>query len=113
MKCDIEGAELLMLQGARRILDAADAPIILAEANAKAARAIGYESSEIPRFLASLAEARYSIFVEESPSRWVRTTVFPELNQYILAFPEGRSTRWPELSHSDVLTIRDGSVTAS
>lgn len=113
MKCDIEGAELLMLHGARQLLDAVDAPIILAEANSKAARAIGYVSSEIPNFLASLAKPRYLIFVEETPSRWVRTAVFPELNQYLLAFPEAQLVRWPELAHSDVLTIQGGSVSAS
>jgi len=113
IKCDIEGAELMMLRGARSIIDAADAPIILSEANARAARAFGYVSGEIPGFLAGLTKPRYTIFVEDTPSRWVRRTSFPELNQYILAIPEARLARWPGLAESEVITFADGAVSLS
>jgi FkbM family methyltransferase len=110
IKCDIEGAELAMLRGGRSMLDSDDAPIILSEANAQAARAFGYVSNEIPRFLADLAAPRYAIFVEDTPSRWVRRTSFSELNQYILAVPEARLARWPGLAESEIITLADGSA---
>jgi FkbM family methyltransferase len=70
VKCDIEGAEILMLRGGRDLFASPGAPIVLAEANGMAARALGYSSAEIPQFLAALTEVDYTIFVEETPSRW-------------------------------------------
>ena len=105
IKCDIEGAELLMLRGSLPVLDSADAPIILSEANRDASRALGYTSSEIPDFLAALSTPRYRIFIEETPARWVRRTRFPELNQYVLAIPAARLGRWPGLATSVVITL--------
>jgi FkbM family methyltransferase len=113
IKCDIEGAELMMLRGAVPLLARPDAPIILSEANRKAARALGYVSSEIPHFLSELSPARYSIFIEETPSRWVRATQIPELNQYVLAVPERRLGRWPGLAESNVISVARGATSLS
>lgn len=107
IKCDIEGAELFMLRGARRIVDSPAAPIVLAEANAGATRALGYTSADIPRFLLDLPNAEYAVFLEESPSRWVRATEFGELNEYVLAVPASRLDRWPDLARATVITIAD------
>jgi FkbM family methyltransferase len=38
IKCDVEGAELKVFQGASKTLDCVDAPIILFEANVHTAR---------------------------------------------------------------------------
>jgi len=113
VKCDIEGAELLMLRGARRLVDTPSAPIVLAEANAGAARALGYSSGDVPRFLLELPAARYTLFVEETPSRWVRATRFGELNQYVLAVPAARLDRWPELERGTVIEVRGGEATVN
>ena len=115
MKCDIEGAELLhACAGGHDLFRSPTAPILIAEANRDASRALGYRSSEIPQFLAALTEADYLIFVEEHPTRWVRTTEFPELQQYILAVPAARLDRWPGLAESRVISIDDaGTATLS
>lgn len=112
MKCDIEGAELMMLRGARQLVERPNAPIILCEGNAKAAAALGYSSKQIPEFLARAPGASFTIFIEEGPSRWVRRTTFPELNQYVLAVPAARLSRWPGLADADVITIAEDGATA-
>lgn len=42
LKCDVEGAERLVLRGARRLLDSPDAPRILIELNEETSAAFGY-----------------------------------------------------------------------
>lgn len=105
MKCDVEGAELLMFQRAERLLSSPRPPTILAEANATASRALGYRSSEIPYYLLSQEAAAYSNVVEEWPHRLVRTCVFPKLNRYILAVPESRLARLPDLLSASTINI--------
>jgi FkbM family methyltransferase len=65
VKCDVEGAELLVFRGGRRTLDRPVAPILLYEANARAAQAFGTRLGDATQFLASLRGARYAFF-------WVR-----------------------------------------
>lgn len=62
LKCDVEGAELSVFRGARRTLDRADAPVVLFELNANAARGFGQEKSAAMDFLASLDAPRYRFF---------------------------------------------------
>jgi hypothetical protein len=59
MKVDIEGAELMMLRGARELLERADAPIILYEGFGFLTCGFGYHPVEILWFLESCG---YSLF---------------------------------------------------
>lgn len=65
VKCDVEGAESLVFRGARRMLDRADAPIVMYEANEAASAAFGDSLAASTAFLTSLSRPRYSIY-------WVR-----------------------------------------
>jgi FkbM family methyltransferase len=62
IKCDVEGAELRVFQGAARILDQVDAPIILFEANVHTARGFGLGKKDAMNFLGSLTRAQYAFF---------------------------------------------------
>src|SRR5690349_18421360 len=62
IKCDVEGAELLVFRGARGVLDRPDAPIVLFEVNAYTARVFGFDTSDAKDFLAALPTARYRFF---------------------------------------------------
>jgi len=62
VKCDVEGAELLVFEGARRTLDRTDAPIVMYEANFPGAKAFGTELAASTDFLRSLTAADYSIY---------------------------------------------------
>jgi FkbM family methyltransferase len=65
MKCDVEGAELFVFQGAYDMLNRADAPMILFEANRCACRAFGHEMSAARDCLADMKDAQYSFFQVE------------------------------------------------
>jgi len=62
IKCDVEGAELSVFAGARKILDRVDAPIVLFELNRKAMRAFGDSPEDCRQFLVSMKSANYSFF---------------------------------------------------
>jgi FkbM family methyltransferase len=62
IKCDVEGAELRVFEGGKRVLDKADAPVILFEANSLAAASFGYNIEECFKFLESLTEPNYQFF---------------------------------------------------
>lgn len=66
IKCDVEGAELSVFKGAAKTLDRADAPVIMFEANAKAAAAFGWRISDYFDYLESQKKACYEFF-EVSP----------------------------------------------
>jgi FkbM family methyltransferase len=62
VKCDVEGAELSIFKGASKMLDRADAPVILFEVNAAAARSFGAQPADYFEFLKTLNYPRYSFF---------------------------------------------------
>jgi FkbM family methyltransferase len=62
IKCDVEGAELQVFRGAANTLDRKDAPIVLFEANARAASGFGAAIGAAADFLRSLRLPNYSIF---------------------------------------------------
>jgi FkbM family methyltransferase len=63
MKADIEGAELMLFRGAKRLLQRGDAPIILYEGFGFLTRGLGYHPVEILWFLESCG---YQLFVLNS-----------------------------------------------
>src|SRR5439155_592698 len=62
VKCDVEGAELLVFRGAVRMLDRPDAPIVMYEANLPGAHAFGFSIAASTEFLAQLPAPGYSFF---------------------------------------------------
>lgn len=89
IKCDVEGAELSVFRGGAKMLSRADGPIILFEANRKAAGAFGLSTAEYFRFLESIGDPDYSFF-EISPSgiKPVLDTTVEYAN--IIAVPKSR-----------------------
>lgn len=106
MKIDTEGAELLVFQGARATLDREDAPILIYESNLFAAPAVsGAPAPAATCLLAQLTRPRYRFYFI-----WSWGTITPLIpGQYvhdnIIAIPEARLERWPELAATDVLEI--------
>jgi FkbM family methyltransferase len=106
MKIDTEGTELLLFQGARSTLDREDAPILIYESNIFAAPMVtGAPAPAATRFLAELTRPRYRFYFI-----WAWGALTPLIpGQYvhdnILAVPEARLDRWPELATTDVLEI--------
>jgi hypothetical protein len=89
IKCDAEGAEYAVFRGAAAVLDRADAPIILYEADARSARAFGLDITCATRVLKDFSAAGYEIF-------WVRPSAMlraidvpgPECDHYnLIAVP--------------------------
>jgi len=70
LKCDVEGAELDVLSGARSLLSAADAPIVLIELNQPAARAFGHSKADLIRFLQQVG---YELFFDPLSDGKLRT----------------------------------------
>ncbi|CAN5312370.1 hypothetical protein BH10ACI1_BH10ACI1_07010 [soil metagenome] len=62
IKCDVEGAELLIFKGSVNTLNRVDAPVILFEANALAAKSFGANITDYFDFLKSLKNPKYSFF---------------------------------------------------
>jgi hypothetical protein len=62
VKCDVEGAEGRVFEGARSIVERADAPIVLFEANARSAQAFGESTSSAAEWLAGLTAPAYRFF---------------------------------------------------
>ena len=55
IKCDVEGAELLVFRGARDLLNSPDAPVVMFEVNQSAAAGFGFAVGDAIEFLASLS----------------------------------------------------------
>lgn len=93
IKCDVEGAELKAFRGGRGLLDRADAPIVLFEANVATVRAFGFDVDEPRLFLAGLEHAKYS-FYRVGPGG-VLGQLGPDqpFHSNILAVPESRTHR--------------------
>jgi FkbM family methyltransferase len=98
VKVDVEGAELRVFRGARRLLDRPDAPIVLFEANRHTAVGSGVEQRAALDFLASLDAPRWRFFrlaprtggaVEPLPI----AEPLPGVHVMVLAVPESRLAR--------------------
>jgi FkbM family methyltransferase len=95
VKCDVEGGELRVFSGATQVLDRADAPIILYEANTLSTRAFGIRLSDATDRLRSMRRAEYSIFHVQGNGTLVRIETFsPNCDHYnLLAVPRQRANR--------------------
>jgi FkbM family methyltransferase len=109
IKCDVEGAELLVFQGGQRTLERADAPIILFEVNKDAAGGFGYGVSGAKDFLADLKSPRYQFFKVQKGGDLERLREITSFMN-VLAVPESKIHRWPELTA--LLESTDASVPA-
>lgn len=62
IKCDVEGAELSVFTGAIKTLNRTDAPVIMFEVNAKAAKSFGADVKDYFALLESLEKPKYKFF---------------------------------------------------
>src|SRR5215213_3633484 len=90
IKCDVEGAELLVFRGGRKMLDRADAPIVLFEANTNSARGFGLPMSAAMDFLASLNASGYHFFEIERGAKLVPVRSLRSNHTNVLAVPDSR-----------------------
>lgn len=89
IKCDVEGAELSVFRGGIETLDRFDAPVILFEVNAKAARSFGSDVREYFEFLESLKNPGYTFFdVSASGIYELRSRTIEYAN--VIAIPDHR-----------------------
>ncbi|HEX8921082.1 MAG TPA: FkbM family methyltransferase, partial [Pyrinomonadaceae bacterium] len=96
IKCDVEGAELLVFKGGQRTLESTDAPIILFEVNKDASEGFGYGVAGAKDFLAGLKAPRYEFFkVQKGGELEHLQEVTHFMN--LLAVPQAKIQRWPEL----------------
>lgn len=97
IKCDVEGAELLVFQGGETTLERTDAPIILFEMNKAASAGFGYGISGAKDFLAGLKSPHYEFFKVQQGGKLKRLR---EVSSFmnVLAVPQSKISRWPELA---------------
>jgi FkbM family methyltransferase len=96
IKCDVEGAELLVFKGGHKTLERADAPIILFEINRDASGGFGYGVSGAKDFLAGLQSPRYEFFKVQKGGALERLEVLTNFMN-LLAVPQAKIQHWPEL----------------
>jgi FkbM family methyltransferase len=96
IKCDVEGAELLVFKGGEKTLERADAPLVLFEVNRNASDGFGYGVAGAKDFLAGLKSPRYQFFKVQKGGGLER---LQEVTHFMnmLAVPEMKIGRWPEL----------------
>jgi FkbM family methyltransferase len=99
MKCDVEGAELQVFNGARLTLDRADAPCVMYEANARSARAFASSTAAATQWLAALERPAFQFFHVQPHAALL--PVSPELHTRddhfnLLAVPAARMERLAE-----------------
>jgi hypothetical protein len=98
VKCDIEGAEGRVFEGARSIVERADAPIVLFEANARSAQAFGESMSSAAEWLAALTAPAYRFFHVQPHGTLVpiAPTLTDEHDHFnLVAVPANRTDRLP------------------
>jgi FkbM family methyltransferase len=92
---DVEGAELLVFQGARRTLDRTDAPVIFFEAAARFAGAFDQKKFDARDFLASLPAPRWNfVYLDESDGAWHSEPLSGEFAT-VAAIPAARAADHP------------------
>ncbi len=100
IKCDVEGAELMVFQGGYKAIDRVDAPIIMFEANVHNARGFGLTVEDAKNYLASLPLPSFDFFEIQEDGSLVRVERVNPIHSNILAVPRANSDRLSDLSVS-------------
>lgn len=93
IKCDVEGAELLVFNGAQNVLNNPSAPIIMFEVNELATSSFGYSAISTMDFLRSLPVPRYQFLKIQSRGELVREWEQSSEVYNMIAFPQSRIAR--------------------
>lgn len=93
IKCDVEGAELKVFQGARETLNREDAPMILFEANVHNARGFNLPITAAYDYLASLPLPHFRFFDLQEDGNCKETETLNPIHSNILAVPENKLAR--------------------
>ena len=96
IKCDVEGGELQVFQGAHNALDRVDAPIILFEVNECASRAFGFDVSAARDFLAALQSPSYRFFEIRAGGDLANVEELSPSFTSMIAVPKSKLSQWPE-----------------
>lgn len=102
IKCDVEGAELMVFQGGYKALNRADAPIIMFEANIHNARGFGLGVENAKSYLASLPLPGFNFFEIQEGGGLVQIENIHPISSNILAVPQLKLDILVNLSVSDV-----------
>jgi FkbM family methyltransferase len=95
LKCDVEGAELLVFRGAVEVLNRPHAPVILFERNRKAAEAFKCPVSAASEFLVDLPQPGYTLYQIEAGATLTPTRPHASYRKVsnLLAVPRARRDR--------------------
>jgi FkbM family methyltransferase len=104
IKCDVEGAELMVFQGGCQALNRADAPIIMFEANVHTARGFGLTVEDAKNYLANLAIPGFNFYEIQEGGSLVRIEKNHPIHSNILAVPRSKSDRISNLSVSNIVS---------
>jgi FkbM family methyltransferase len=96
IKCDVEGAELLVFRGGQTVLDRPDAPIVLFEVNRHTAEGFGFGVMDAKEFLENLPAPRYRFFEVRGDGTLPRIDTLKRWSN-VLAIPESKVAQFPEL----------------
>ena len=91
IKCDVEGAELMVFSGGRQTLDRPEAPVVMFEALEPCTKAFGLPRFAAVEFLGSLRRARYRFFEIREGGDLAPLEHPPDASPNILAVPESRA----------------------
>jgi FkbM family methyltransferase len=98
IKCDVEGAEPQVFQGATQVLNRAAAPIVLFEANAEAAKGFETPIWAARDVLAALPNPNYQFFTIGAGGHLMRTKELDPVNSNVLAVPRATLENHPDLA---------------
>jgi FkbM family methyltransferase len=91
IKCDVEGAEPIVFEGAKEALDQPHAPIVLFESNQYTASGFSGDRWEAMKFLQSLPKAQYKMFEVKPGGKLSDRLGLDSLYASLLAIPASHS----------------------
>lgn len=100
MKCDVEGAELLVFRGARNLLNSPGAPVLFFEINVNASRGFNLSLMDVINFLRDLDHPSYRFFHIPEVGLPERIEILHKPHSMILAVPQAKLSRFPALSEA-------------